>query len=263
MTLPPEILDKILEHIPLGSQGPQTLIACTLVATWWTGPSQRRLFSSVSIYHRNYQRWMDGVVFSESKAHLLEYVRSLQHWRAVIIGIRYSIRNLSKYSGEYLSAMHNIYRLVLGNIIIEHISKGEFRTCFSAFRETLVDLTLDIFNTSFSALVALVDYFPNLTTLRLGLFDVTPDEEPVPALSRPLRGRIHISCISRYLAGFFDRLAKLDPEYEELILDSGFRMNAELVERVFRLGASTIRCLRLTAKLEREHPLRFPLHRTS
>ena len=32
--------------------------------------------------------------------------------------------------------------------------------------------------------------FPNITTLRLGLFSVEPDEGLIPWLSRPLRGRI-------------------------------------------------------------------------
>ena len=77
VTLPPEVMDKILEHIHVNGWKSPTLCACALVATWWTGPSQRRLFSSVKIHPNNYKRWMNGVVLSKSKAHLLGHVRSL------------------------------------------------------------------------------------------------------------------------------------------------------------------------------------------
>ena len=47
--------------------------------------------------------------------------------------------------------------LELLSIKIWHISEGEFHTCFSASHKTLTDLTLDYFNTTFSAFVTLVD----------------------------------------------------------------------------------------------------------
>ena len=169
--LPPEILDKILEHIPTDNKGRPTLIACALVATWWTGPSQRCLFSSVFMHGKNYERWMNGVVLSGSKIHLLGYVRSLRQYpRTPSTKNNYAMQNLSEDSGEYLSALHNIRSLELANITIEHIGEGGFRTCFSAFRETLTSLLLMAFVTSFGTFVTLVDYFPNITTLRMGFF---------------------------------------------------------------------------------------------
>lgn len=193
VTLPPEILDKILEYVLTdGAEGRPTLIACALVATWWTGPSQRRLFSSVSIYHRNYRRWMDGVVLSGSKTHLLGYVRSLEHSLTPNTKNMYQMRDLQKDSGEYLSALHNIHSLTLLRVRIEVIGGEGFHTCFSAFRETLIDLTLQTVVTSFSAFVTLVSYFPNISTLRLGLVKLVPDEEPVPSLPQPLQGEVRV-----------------------------------------------------------------------
>jgi len=162
------------------------------------------------------------------------------------------MRNLPKYSGEYLSALNDIHTLELFEIKIQQISEREFHTCFSAFRETLTHLALEFFDTSFSAFAALVDYFPNMTTLWLGSFDVKPDEGPVPSLSRPLRGRISLGCASSRCAEFFDRLAKLDPEYEELVFESGRRVETQLAESFLRLCANTVKYLRLTAKLDRE-----------
>ena len=68
VTLPPETLDKILERMSTYYEGLRTLITCALVATWWTGPSQRCLFSSVEIDNENYQRWTDGVIHSGPKS---------------------------------------------------------------------------------------------------------------------------------------------------------------------------------------------------
>jgi len=254
VTLPPEVLDKILEHIPTESEGRPTLIACALVATWWAGPSQRRLFSSVLIHSENYEQWMNGVVLSESKTHLLGHVRSLRHYPCTPDAGSYPMRNFPKDSGEYLSALRNIRSLELANIRIEHIGEEGFRTCFSAFRETLTDLTLMVFVTSFSAFVTLVDYFPNITTLRLSMLTMDPEEGPVPSLSRPLRGKISLCYIHPGCVEFFDRLAGLDPEYEELVLDTCLSMDTKLLESILQLGASAVKYLRLTTQLQRKHP---------
>ena len=256
VTLPPEILDKILEHIPTnGIEGRPTLIACALVATRWTGPSQRRLFSSVSVHNWNYERWMNGVVLSGSKTHLLKYVRLLRHRRHIPdTGKRYLMRNLPKDSGEYFPALHNIRSLELLNIEIEHISEAGFRTCFSTFRETLTDLTLQNFDTPFSAFVTLVGYFPNITTLQLCAPVVGPDEGTVPPLSRPLRGKICLRNIYPSCMELFSRLAKLDLEYEELVLESCPWVSVRLLETILQLGASTVKYLRLITNFQREYP---------
>ena len=239
MTLPPETLDKILEHIPTDDYGRPTLVACALVATWWTGPSQRRLFSSVSIYNGNYQRWINGVVLPGPKSHLLQYVRSLEYFRGLPTEAVYPMRYLPEDCGGYFSALHNIHSLTLGFIKIEHISEEGFHTCFSAFRETLTDLALGQFAMSFSAFVTLVGYFPNITNLRLGMFMPIPDEGPVPLLSRPLRGKLLVRQFDSLCLEFFDRLAKLDLEYEELALDSLFSPETEFLETILQISSST------------------------
>ena len=254
--LAPEIMEKILEHIPLDTQGQPTLAACALVATWWTGPSQRRLFSSISIHRRNYKQWMDSIVRSGTKTHL-KYVRSLEHSLTRRGGIVYPMRNLPKDSGEYLSAMHNIQSLKLVDIGIERISK-EFYICFSAFRQTLTNLSLHSFETSFSAFLLLVDYFPNITTLRLSLLALKPCEGVIPSLSRPLRGRICLGCATSTRMEFFDRLAKLNPQYEELVLEPTLYVEAEVAGNFLRLCASTAEYLRLTAIFGREHSFKPP-----
>ena len=248
VTLPPEILDKILEHICSDGRGSSTLISCALVATWCTGPCQRRLFSSVRISPDNCERWINGVVLSRSKAHLLGHVRSLND------GYGYRIQDLIQDTGEYLLGLHNLRSLTLHGIMVEHINERDFRTCFSAFRGTLTLLSLHNFATSFSAFVVMIDYFPNLTTLRLHPFVVGLNERSVPSLSRPLRGKLHLHHISDNCLEFFDRFAKLDPEYEELEIVSSSTLYTEsrFVESALQISTSTVRFLRLIIKPERE-----------
>ena len=198
---------------------------------------------------------MNGVVLSGSKIHLLRYVRSLEQYpRTPNTGNNYAMQNLLEDSGKYLSALHNIRSLELTTIGIEHVGEGGFRACFSAFRETLTNLSLMAFVTSFSTFVTLVDYFPNITTLRVGFFSVESDEGPVPLLSRPLRGKICLRDINYGSMEFFSRFAKLDLEYEELVLESCLRTTTELLESVLRLGASTVKYLRLMEGVKREYP---------
>ena len=258
MTVPPEVLDKILERIPTDRNGRPTLIACALVATRWTGPSQRRLFSSVKIDDDNYSRWTNGVALSGSKTHLLQHVRSLQYQRMLDSGIPYPMQDLPKEPGEFFSALHNIRSLEFVNVRIGRLSK-ELETCFSAFRGTLTNLTLDPFITSFGAFVSLVDYFPNVTALRLGMFALGPDEGPVPTLSRPLRGKLRILPPHPTSLEFIDRLAKLDQEYEELVVDPNFMpLRTESFERVLQFSTGTVRYLRLLGDLECEYFLHTP-----
>ena len=249
MTITLDILDEILEQVPTNGAGRRNLMACALVATWWTGPSQRRLFSSVRIDDRNSERWMNGVVLSGSKTHLLQYVRSLWHSRSHI-GTMYQMRDLAQDSGEYFSALRNLRTLTLFNTRVEKIDEDQFHTCFSAFRETLTYLSLDSFTTSFSAFVTLLDYFPNITTLQIRSFTLEPDEGPVPPLSRPLRGKVHIHRIQSSSLEFLNQFSKLDLEYEELIIDSpSFFMDAKFVESALKISANTVKFLRLTAAL--------------
>ena len=249
MVIPPEIVDRILEHIPvpLGLEGQKTLMACALVATWWTGPSQRRLFSSAFIEVENHQRWMDGVVHTKSRAHLLGYIRSLWY----CFGMCW-MRDLQQNHGEYFSALRNLRSLTLFNVGIERNHQEGFCTCFSPFRGTLTYLSLEHSPTSFSGFVTLIDYFPNIIHLQLRSPTLEPEARPVPTLSRPLRGTVEFHGSNRCL-DFLDRFVSLDLEYDEVVIDSPYRfMEGEYMERTFQLSATTTKILRLAAEFLRE-----------
>ena len=245
-TLPPEILDKILEHVPRTRKGRQTIVACALVATWWTGPSQRRLFSSVVIDRSNYRRWMKSVVLPGPKTHLLESVRSLHHTCSQNPGNTCGMGHLAQDTREYFPALRNLRSLTFAHIGITHAKEAEFHARFSAFHETLTSLILGTITTSFGAFVTLVNYFPNITTLQLGSVALEADEGPIPSLSRPLRGRIHFHDVQANRLEFLDRFAKLDLEYEELVIGSRSLMWMRSLESVLRISTRTVRFLRLS-----------------
>jgi len=162
------------------------------------------------------------------------------------------MRDLPQDSGEYLSVMYNLRNFTVQNGWVEHIDEEGFHACFSAFRGTLTYLSLDISATSFSAFVTLVDYFPNIRTLLLKSLILKPDEGPVQTLSRPLRGKAHIHVQSNYLE-FFERLAELDTEYEELVIDAFYDLaEKRSLERILKISPRTVKFLRFIPQLPRE-----------
>jgi hypothetical protein len=251
MDLPPEILDEILEHIPMDLAGRQTMIGCALVATWWVRPSQKRLFSSVAVTMDNYHRWMTSVVFPVPRAHLLEHVRSLWQTLGRSYKLKYRIRDLPRYSGKYLSALRNLHALTLHNAWVDHSNEERFHACFSAFRGTLTHLSLEHTTASLSTFATLVDYFPNITTLEIRSFELAPDYGRAPTLSRPLRGKIHIGEVDSL--EFFNQFAKLDLKYEELEIDPlSDSLGIAFLDSALQISPSTVKYLRLGAPPECE-----------
>ena len=106
---------------------------------------------------------------------------------------------------------------------------------------------------SFDAFVALVNYFPNITALQLHMFTLEPDEGPVPTLSHPLRGKVSFHDVQVDWVEFFDRFAKLDLEYEELVISSySIFSGRRPLKSVLQTSATTIKSLRLATELQCE-----------
>ncbi|KAF9783870.1 hypothetical protein BJ322DRAFT_1067469 [Thelephora terrestris] len=208
-------MDDVLGYIPLDREGRKLLIACASVATWWARPSQRRLFSSVSLDDENYLQRMEDV---------------------------------SRDSGGYLSALHNLRSLTLCNITLLPNGQEEILACFSAFRETLTELSLERISASFSSFVSLVGYFPNITTLRVEFFAWDYYESPVPPLSQPLRGEIYIRFTEIYWWKFIDQFTMLNQKYDRLVLDFGsIVVDAKNLESLLQSSASSVKYLQLEA----------------
>jgi hypothetical protein len=166
---------------------------------------------------------------------------------------KFSMQNLARNSGGYLAALHNLCSLTLIDIGIVPIGEEAFHTCFSAFRESLTELSLEHFDTSFSTFVTLVGYFPNISTLQLELSALDPYEGPVPPLSQPLRGEIYIRYTNPNWQEFLSQFSKLNSEYDRIVVDfSLLVVGAEALESALQLDTSGLKCLRLEARLRRE-----------
>ncbi|KAF9780738.1 hypothetical protein BJ322DRAFT_278963 [Thelephora terrestris] len=193
---------------------------------------------------------MNGPVLSASKTHLLQYVCSFFYFRTAGKWTGSPMKDFLKDYGPYLSALRCLRSLTLYTVDIHHVDEEALHTCFSAFRETLTELTLGTFVTTFSMFVTLVDYFPNITALRLSLPSLVPSEGPVPLLSRPLRGKISLRYpVQTNSREFADELAKLDLEYDELAVKSHSSVSPELFESQLQISASTVKSLKLAFAL--------------
>ena len=201
------------------------------------------------IHNRNFQKWMDGLVLSGPKPHLLGLVRSLIHYRGTP-RTKYELQDLPQDSGRYLSGLCNLRSLTLSNTRVRRINEEEFRTCFSAFRETLTYISFDAPAVSFGGFVTLVDCFPKIRTLRIHSPVHEDHEDPIPPLSRPLRGKLHVRHSRHYGLVFFERFSKLDLEYEELIIGSCSPMSSTFLERALQISTGTVKFLRLIAECQ-------------
>lgn len=257
LTIPPEILDKILEyhgspHKQRGATGPD----CMRFGGYLVGRAQSK--TPLLLNHNPRAQppaldeqcrplWIQGAP-SQIRSFIVAS-------RRLNTGSKYPMGDLARDSGEYLSALSNLHSLTFYNTRVEHIGEDQFHTCFSAFRETLTCLTLGAVATLFGAFVALVDYFPKVTTLRPRSFVLEPDEGPVPPLSRPLRGKLHVTCIRTDRSDFFDRFAELDLEYEDLEIDYFVLSTAaksEFLQSALQISKTTVKSLRMVTEFRRE-----------
>jgi len=191
---------------------------------------------------------MNGVVFSRSKARLLEHVR----WLSLS---QIQMRSLSQDHGEYLPALCNLRGLLFFLAEVQLVGEGQFQPCFSAFRGTLTYLFIDYISASFDALVSLVDYFPNLRALELRLYGLGPGEGLVPSLSRPLRGKLHVHSSLGNPSEFLSRFAKLDLDYEVLVIEpstSGYFGGPTFLESALQISPNTVKYLTMTDEPQSE-----------
>lgn len=164
------------------------------------------------------------------------------------------MRDLLHDFEECFSALRSLHSLELYDTEVDYISKDQFHTRFPAFHETLTYLSLGNIAIPFSSFVTLVNYFPNVTTLELGSFVLEPDGGPIPSLSRPLRGKLHLHEVETDHLVFLNRFAKLDLEYEELVIESSdfIFTEAKFVESAIQMSTNTVKFLRLNVELDCE-----------
>ena len=247
MHLPNELLDEIFSNLP--SDNERSLRNCSLVSKSWLDPSRRRLFESVYLKTTKLRFWRDSVPASNDG--LLQHVRTLTYIadnRCVRTGFppEYHVTVLQ----DYFPRLHQLRHLFLGSMYLPSTISRKIKI-FSAFRHTLSQLTLGSCNVAISALITIINYFPNLDRLDLHrLYEV--DGEPAPPLTHPLLGQLRVARLreGRLGLGLVDQLSELGLAFGEIVFTERIFVHARTLERVVNSVGTSIKRLRLLSSLE-------------
>ena len=218
MSLPHELLDKILGYLPSSHKwDQQSLRNCSLVAKSWTNPSRRHLFKTVKIREATLQSWLNTI--SPANDEFLQHVHSLSYFTSTIA------RQDSQWPAhridvlqDYLPSFHRLQYLSLSSI---HIPSDISRQVemFSTFRHTLSRLSLGRCSVTINALVALINCFSNLDCLNLSSLLHVVDGKPPSSLSRPLIRELCISELHEDGLGILDQLSELGLVSDKLVVE--------------------------------------------
>ena len=225
MSLPHELLDEILDYLSLDDeQDKQSLRNCSLVAKSWTNPSRRRLFETVEILGANIQSWLDTIPPANDE--LLRHVRSLSYvTRNALPWTARRPKGRVHVLRDYLPSFHKLQHLSLSHTHIPSDISKQIEI-FSAFRHTLSRLALKHCTVTMSALVALINFFPNLDRLDLRYILEEVDGEPASPLRRPLIQKLHIFGFYRDGLGILDQLSELGLVFKELGVSGSSHMSS-------------------------------------
>lgn len=206
-SLPHELLDEIFSYLP--SVDRRSFQNFSLVAKSWISPSQRRLFEIVFIRTTTYRLWQNSIPPADDGP--LQHVRSLTYAADIVTPIWPDLR-------DYYPFLHHLRHLTLRSSCVPPTTYWPVET-FSAFEDTLSQLTLDSCAVTISSLVTLINHFPNLDRLDLSRLSREVDGEPAPPLSRQLLGQLRIPEVSGDEFGLLDQLSELGLAFDEIVVN--------------------------------------------
>ena len=200
---------------------------------------------------------------------LLHHVRSLlQSLRNTIppesdVGVLHHVRSLSyvadtKARGglrleyfidvlrNYFPSLHQLRHLSLSSVWLPTSTPHREVGMFSAFRHTLLRLSLSRCDFLIDSLVSLINYFPNLNRLDLTRSLPVEDVKPVRPLSRPLLGQLHISEAYKGRFCILDRLSGVGLSFDEIILGGSSPVSLHTLGRVVEAVGVRVKRLRLS-----------------
>ena len=250
MHLPRELIDEIICYLPIDE--PQTLRNCSLVAKSWVHRSQKRLFETVTINKSTHSSWVDRIL--PGNIELLHHVRSLTYTVCGIVQLRYPTCRIDSLS-DYLPSFRNLESLTLSSMDLRSDISQQLEN-FSTFQHTLSSLSLRSCHMSSGTLVTIVNYFPSLADLQLRAPVRAVDLEPIPALTRPLRGRLCFQGIGSRQLQILHPLSDLPPELDELVVAARFSTSGAY-DHLVTTYAGNVKRLRLLRGFRRKL-LHFP-----
>jgi len=247
MSLPQELLDEIINYLPSDDRQDKWLLQnCSLVAKSWVNPSQRRLFKTVEVRERDLQWWLDNS--PPANEGLLQHVRSLSYVtdtraRRSIFSPGYRIDVLQ----DYLPFFQQLQHLSLSSVHLPSDVSHQVEI-FSAFRHTLSRLSFYHCRVTINALVALINYFPNVNCLDLGR-PLYMDDVPAVPLSHLLFPKLHISDCHEDGLGLLDQLSGHGLVFGEVVVDYTSQFRLRTLGRIVGALGVTTKCLRVLPSL--------------
>jgi hypothetical protein len=230
--LPHDVIEKIFGFLPLENK--ESFRNYSLVEKSWVYPSQKRMFKSVETRDKNLRAWLDRV----SPEHLGYVQHLICRSEPLLFTERRTerMRAASHYHNPSLQLTHfELSHTEIGS------SLGEI-DLFSVIGPTLSRITLMDCKLSNSALVALVNHFPNLDYICLKkLHALASHTQPSLIPRKPLK-KLVIDNRFEYFPDFLEELSKL--QFEEVAIESPLP-TVKFVNHVARIFGAHVKCLRL------------------
>ena len=201
MALPPELVDEILTQL---QDDKQTLLNCSLIAKSWAYPSQKLLHDwHLCFIPETYRTWQETA--SPTRMELLPRVRSLTYR---------NFDSLHPFRRDHLKSFHRLQKITLRDISLN--IQSDIINYLPASQNTLSSLYLanvSIYNT---ALVDLINHFPNLRDLHLDQLYIPHTRHTAPPFRSP-RGKLCLTALPpAAVATLLSCLHELELGYDEL-----------------------------------------------
>ena len=202
MVLPPELIDEILFYL---RHDKLTLLKCSLVAKSWAYRSQKLLFN----WHlhftggKTFRMWRETA--SQTNFESLEYVRSITCSE---------FDSLDDFHGNHLKSFHRLQHITLHLVVS---TRSDLANSLPASQNTLSSLHLSDVTLYNTAIVNLINHFPNLSQLHIDHCTFRWHGWDAPSPSRSPSGKLRLTGLGvEDMKALFSCLSNLELEYDEL-----------------------------------------------
>ena len=201
MALPPELVDEILTQL---RDDKQTLLNCSLIAKSWAYPSQKLLHDwHLCFIPETYRTWQETA--SPTRMELLPRVRSLTYR---------NFDSLYPFPRDHLKSFHRLQQITLRNINLD--IQSNIINYLPASQNTLSSLYLANVSIYSTALVDLINHFPNLRDLHLYQSYIHQARHTAPFFGSP-RGKLCLTALTSVaVSTLLSCLLELELGYDEL-----------------------------------------------
>jgi len=239
MDLPQELIREIIHHIPSNDQ--QSFQNCSLVAKSWVHPSRRFIFWTVDVSGAaRLKSWLDKI--SPTNVQVLQHVRSLTCYIADSPGSPHQPVDLLR---DYSPSFRQLERLAFQSGYLP--SLGQIETLiYPAFQHTVSHLCLECCSFKASALVTLVNCFPNLAHLDLVSVFHSVDTQSTPPFSRPLQ-TLSVADLTDLV--LIDQLMEPLPQCDEVNVNMYWASCSPLAQRVINGVGASVKHLNLQSNI--------------